>query len=201
MKLFKGKQYKLSERAIELLSIKFLTGHSTNEDLQKWEQHLSALKNSNKIPSGFLKHMDMDIFTEYLLLHHPDHESLKKRFNNDANIQAARSGLYRNAILDCLAQSYQIIEAPKMKKRFSNKKISLVYYPIETYLDRISQIEQYMSFYDQNKNIFTLTDLGKRATDTELLLLLKDIQQLVPERDSENWHKRVINIEHFKISS
>ncbi|ACA57567.1 hypothetical protein FDC45_11245 [Clostridium botulinum] len=179
--MFGNRKYKSVINKLTELGKRYVLGISSTKDKIQWVSNLTTLEESNiKINSPVYNHDNLlysfkDIYNDYLIKHFCD--DMVKGSKNGKQYIKKRNNLYRNMLFSLICEAYYLIDDKNLKV----------------------EIESY--FYSFNRNVFSLSEIGEKAKEEELLNLANRIKDHINYKTEfeKEWHIRIDNISSFKF--
>ncbi|RHW60379.1 hypothetical protein DZC34_16015 [Clostridium botulinum] len=171
--MFGNKKYKSTINKLTGLGKRYVLGISSAKDKIEWISNLTTLKESNNYDN--LLYSFKDIYNDYLIKHFFD--DIVKKYENKNQCIEKRNNLYRNMLFSLLCEAYYLINDKNLKVK------------IESY------------FYSFSRNMFSLSEIGEKAKEEELLNFANRIKDHINYKTDfeKEWHIRIDNISSFKF--
>jgi len=177
---------------LQRLGNRYMDGTSESSDFQEWEQSLDILYkyidlNINDTSAEAFGYGITQVFTKYLLKHHPNDDRLIMSYSDPRGISEARGSLYREMLIRLLGETLWITHVWE----YSNK---------EKYKEFISSINEYVNLHN-GKEILGETlkcmDTSEQLLTEKLYEVKKNI--LYYTKEQKEWHKKVERLCSFKF--
>ncbi|AUM93716.1 TPA: hypothetical protein LA742_001226 [Clostridium botulinum] len=172
--MFGNRKYKSAINKLTGLGKRYVLGISSTEDKAQWISNLTTLEESNNYDN--LLYSFKDIYNDYLIKHFFD--DIVKKYENKNQCIEKRNNLYRNMLFSLLCEAYYLINDKNLKIK------------IESY------------FYSFSRNMFSLSEIGEKAKEEELLNSANRIKDHINYKTDfeKEWHIRIDNISSFKLN-
>ncbi|APH23145.1 hypothetical protein CF088_19205 [Clostridium botulinum] len=171
--MFSNRKYKSAINKLTGLGKRYVLGISSEKDKIEWINNLTTLEENNNYDN--LLYSFRDIYNDYLIKHFCD--DMVKGSKNGKQYIKKRNNLYRNMLFSLICEAYYLIDDKNLKV----------------------EIESY--FYSFNRNVFSLSEIGEKAKEEELLNLANRIKDHINYKTEfeKEWHIRIDNISSFKF--
>lgn len=187
-------EIEIALKELQKLGKKYMSGLSEDADIQKWDFYLSIikfelLKNPNDEHLSFFSDGIDEVFSEYLLLHHPNNARLNLRYQDDEEKEDKRRFIYRKMLLIALGETIFLVH----KWEFKNK---------EEYMKFILSIKEYVDYRnDYTREHIIETSKCNELSNDELNELVFKISKEIPQNTNEQkeWHEKIERLSVFKI--
>lgn len=178
---------------LQNLGCKFMNGISQDTDIHEWIFYLSLLKeevvkNPNNNSLVYFTDGIDEVFCDYLLIHYPDNDRLRLKYENKEVLISARKSIYRKMLIIALGEALFIVH----KWEFENK---------EKYQKFILAINEYVYTIDNSRERIYETEKCMKCSEEKLVELIKEFKVNILDYTKEQkvWHKKIDMLHTFKI--